>query len=87
MAQKWLVVLRRVKVARTFNLPVFDTVRDAVEKTGADASVIYVPAPFCKDSIIEAVEAGIKFIVCITEGIPVLDMLLVKRALINTMFA
>lgn len=60
------------------NLPVFDTVRDAVEKTGADASVIYVPAPFCKDSIIEAVEAGIKFIVCITEGIPVLDMLLVK---------
>lgn len=63
------------------NLPVFDTVRDAVEKTGADASVIYVPAPFCKDSIIEAVEAGIKFIVCITEGIPVLDMLLVKACI------
>lgn len=56
-------------------LPVFDTVRDAVEATDADASVIYVPAPFCKDSIIEAAEAGIKLIVCITEGIPVLDML------------
>jgi len=56
-------------------LPVFDTVKDAVEATNADASVIYVPAPFCKDSIIEAAEAGIKLIVCITEGIPVLDML------------
>lgn len=60
------------------NLPVFDTVRDAVEKTGATASMIYVPAPFCKDSIIEAAEAGIKLIVCITEGIPTLDMLQVK---------
>ncbi|EDP46806.1 succinate--CoA ligase subunit alpha [Rickettsiella grylli] len=59
-------------------LPVFDTVADAVAKTGADASVIYVPAPFCKDSIIEAADAGISFIVCITEGIPVLDMLDVK---------
>ena len=56
-------------------LPVFNTVRDAVVETGADASVIYVPAPFCKDSIIEAAEAGIKLIVCITEGIPALDML------------
>lgn len=56
-------------------LPVFDTVRDAVKATDADASVIYVPAPFCKDSIIEAADAGIKLIVCITEGIPVLDML------------
>lgn len=59
-------------------LPVFNTVRDAYDATKADASVIYVPAPFCKDSIIEAVDAGIKLIVCITEGIPVLDMLLVK---------
>lgn len=59
-------------------LPVFNTVRDAVEATGADASVIYVPAPFCKDSILEAADAGIKLIVCITEGIPVLDMLQVK---------
>ena len=64
-------------------LPVFDTVRDAVESTGADASVIYVPAPFCKDSIIEAAEAGIKLIVCITEGIPTLDMLKVKAYLDN----
>lgn len=63
---------------RHLGLPVFDTVREAVSKTGADASVIYVPAPFCKDSIIEAVDAGIRLIVCITEGIPVLDMLLVK---------
>jgi succinyl-CoA synthetase alpha subunit len=56
-------------------LPVFNTMRDAVAETGADASVIYVPAPFCKDSIIEAAESGVKLIVCITEGIPVLDML------------
>jgi succinyl-CoA synthetase alpha subunit len=59
-------------------LPVFDTVRDAVVQTGADATVIYVPAPFCKDSMIEAADAGIKFIVCITEGVPILDMLVVK---------
>jgi succinyl-CoA synthetase alpha subunit len=56
-------------------LPVFNTVREAVEATGADASVIYVPAPFCKDSILEAANGGIKLIVCITEGIPTLDML------------
>ncbi len=56
-------------------LPVFNTVHDAVQATGADASVIYVPAPFCKDSIIEAADAGIELIVCITEGIPTLDML------------
>jgi len=56
-------------------LPVFNTVKESVEKTGAEASVIYVPAPFCKDSILEAVAAGIKLIVCITEGIPTLDML------------
>src|SRR5437870_10269770 len=64
-------------------LPVFNTVADAVAQTGADASVIYVPAPFCKDSIIEAVDAGIQLIVCITEGIPVLDMLAVKVYLEN----
>src|SRR5688572_12948993 len=58
-------------------LPVFDSVREAVEKTAADATMIFVPAPFCKDSIIEAVEAGIKLVICITEGIPVLDMLAV----------
>ena len=50
-------------------LPVFNTVRDAVQKTGATASVIYVPAPFCKDAILEAIDAGIELIVCITEGI------------------
>ncbi|ODN42681.1 succinate--CoA ligase subunit alpha [Piscirickettsia litoralis] len=60
-------------------LPVFNTVAEAVEKTGAEATVIYVPAPFCKDAIIEAADAGIKLIVCITEGIPVLDMLDAKE--------
>lgn len=59
-------------------LPVFNTVREAVDATGADASVIYVPAPFCKDSILEAADAGVKLIVCITEGVPTLDMLQVK---------
>lgn len=62
-------------------LPVFNTVREAVDETGADASVIYVPAPFCKDSIIEAADNGIRLIVCITEGIPALDMLEVKAYL------
>lgn len=56
-------------------LPVFNTVADAVEATGATASVIYVPAPFCKDSILEAANAGLELVVCITEGIPTLDML------------
>lgn len=65
-------------------LPVFNTVTDAVDSTGATASVIYVPAPFCKDAILEAVDAGIKFIVCITEGIPTLDMLVVKEKLLQT---
>jgi len=59
-------------------LPVFNTVRDAVEATGATASVIYVPAPFCKDAILEAIDAGIELIVCITEGIPTVDMIEVK---------
>lgn len=64
-------------------LPVFNTMRDAVEETKAEASVIYVPAAFCKDSILEAADAGIKLIVCITEGVPVLDMLQVKVYLEN----
>ena len=62
-------------------LPVFDTVAEAVQATGADASVIYVPPPFAADSILEAIDAGVPLIVCITEGIPVLDMVKVKRAL------
>ena len=61
--------------------PLFDTVREAVAETGADASVIYVPAPFAADAILEAADAGIRVIACITEGIPVLDMLHVKEAL------
>jgi succinyl-CoA synthetase alpha subunit len=63
------------------DLPVFDTVDEAVRATGADASVIYVPPPFAGDAILEAIDAGIALAVCITEGIPVLDMLNVKRAL------
>ncbi|MDH5392954.1 MAG: succinate--CoA ligase subunit alpha [Gammaproteobacteria bacterium] len=63
---------------RHLDLPVFNTVKDAVRATGATASVIYVPAAFCKDSIIEAADAGIELIVCITEGIPTLDMLAAK---------
>jgi succinyl-CoA synthetase alpha subunit len=62
-------------------LPVFNTVREGVAETGADASVIYVPAPFAKDGILEAADAGIKLIVCITEGLPTLDMLAVKASL------
>lgn len=65
-------------------LPVFNTVREAVNATGATASVIYVPAPFCKDAILEAIDSGIKLIVCITEGIPTLDMLIVKQKLEQT---
>ena len=67
--------------ATHLGLPVFDTVRRAIAETGASASVIYVPAPFCKDSILEALDAGIELIVCITEGIPTLDMLAVKARL------
>lgn len=63
------------------NLPIFDTVIEAKEKTGANASVIFVPPPFCKDAILEAVDAGIELIVCITEGIPTLDMAVVKKVL------
>lgn len=63
------------------DLPVFDTVSDAVDRTGADASVIYVPPAFAADAILEAIDAEIELVVCITEGIPVVDMLKVKRAL------
>jgi succinyl-CoA synthetase alpha subunit len=66
------------------DLPVFNTVEEARAKTGANASAIYVPPPFAADSILEAIDAGIELIVCITEGIPVLDMVKVKRALSGT---
>ncbi|HJO71453.1 MAG: succinate--CoA ligase subunit alpha [Rhodospirillales bacterium] len=63
------------------DLPVFDTVDKAVEETGANASVIYVPPPFAADAILEGIDAGLELVVCITEGIPVVDMVRVKRAL------
>jgi succinyl-CoA synthetase alpha subunit len=65
-------------------LPVYNTVEEAVEKTGATASVIYVPPAFAADSILEAIDAEVPLIICITEGIPVLDMIVVKRALQNS---
>ena len=67
--------------ATHLGLPVFDTVAQAVGKTAANASVIYVPPPFAADAILEAVDVGVPLVVCITEGIPVLDMVRVKRAL------
>jgi len=66
------------------DLPVFDSVHEAMHETGANASVIYVPPPFAADSILEAIDAGMELIVCITEGIPVLDMTRVKRALMDS---
>lgn len=66
------------------NLPVFDSVHDAKKATDANATVIYVPPPFAADSILEAIDAEMELIVCITEGIPVLDMMKVKRALLNS---
>ncbi|MBT4891243.1 MAG: succinate--CoA ligase subunit alpha [Rhodospirillales bacterium] len=66
------------------DLPLFDTVADAVAKTEANASVIYVPPPFAADAILEAIDAGVELVVCITEGIPVLDMVRVKRALVGS---
>src|SRR3954463_9467269 len=66
---------------RHLDLPVFDTVQEARERTGATASVIYVPPPFAADAMLEAIDAGIELIVCITDGVPVLDMVRVKRAL------
>ncbi len=60
-------------------LPIFNTMQEAVQETQADASVLFVPAPFCRDSIIEAIDAGIRLVVCISEGVPVLDMLQVKQ--------
>ncbi|MBN8512230.1 MAG: succinate--CoA ligase subunit alpha [Rickettsiales bacterium] len=66
------------------DLPVYNTVQEAVDRTGANASVIYVPPPFAADSILEAIDAGIELVICITEGIPVLDMLRVRRALVGS---
>lgn len=67
--------------SQVYGIPVFDSVKEAVEKTECDTSIIYVPAPFAADAIVEAVEAGIKLIICITEGIPTIDMLRVKAYL------
>ena len=70
--------------AKHLGLPVFDTVAQALAATAADASVIYVPAPFAADAILEAIDAEVPLITCITEGIPVLDMVRVKRALVGS---
>jgi succinyl-CoA synthetase alpha subunit len=67
--------------AKHLGLPVFDTVKEAIAATGADASAVYVPPPFAGDAILEAIDAGVRIVVCVTEGVPVLDMVKVKRAL------
>ena len=64
-------------------VPVFNSLHEAMEAVQPNASIIFVPAKFCKDSILEAVDAGIKLIICITEGVPTLDMLIEKRELMN----
>ena len=66
------------------DLPVYNTVQEAADRTGANASVIYVPPPFAADSILEAIAAEIELVICITEGIPTIDMLKVKRALVGS---
>lgn len=70
--------------SKHLGLPVFNTVKEAVNFTGANVSVIYVPAPFCKDAILESIDSGIKLIVTITEGMPIHDMLLIKRKISET---
>ena len=70
--------------SKHLDLPVFDTVAEAREATGCNASVIYVPPPFAADAILEAIDAEVELVVCITEGIPVMDMVKVKRALVGT---
>ena len=70
--------------SKHLDLPVFDTVKEAVAKTEANVSVIYVPPPFAADAILEAIDAGVELAICITEGIPVQDMVTVKRALENS---
>src|SRR5262249_41626576 len=66
-------------------LPVFDTMKEAVAATGADASAVYVPPPFAGDAILEAIDAGVRIVVCVTEGVPVLDMVKVKRPLYESL--
>ena len=66
------------------DLPVYNTVQEAIDRTGANASVIYVPPPFAADSILEAIASEIELVICITEGIPTIDMLKVKRALVGS---
>ena len=81
-ARRWSAASRPARAASShLGLPVFDTVDEAREETGATRRVIFVPPPFAADAILEAADAGVPLIVCITEGIPVLDMVKVKRAL------